>query len=68
MFRALIACLTGALCFAQTGQLDASSALFSVMAALNAAGYDQDAESANNHPLRKAVTDHLKSKNLASVA
>ncbi|MBM3754075.1 MAG: tetratricopeptide repeat protein [Acidobacteria bacterium] len=69
VLRALLACLTGTLCLhAQTGQLDASSALFSVMAALNAAGYDQDAESANNHPLRKAVTDHLKSKNLASVA
>ncbi|HEU0124453.1 MAG TPA: hypothetical protein VFQ91_28240, partial [Bryobacteraceae bacterium] len=50
-----------------SGQLDASPALFSVMAALNAAGYDVDAQSPNNHPLRAAVTKHLQSRNLATV-
>lgn len=37
------------------------------MAALNAAGYDVDAQSPNNHPLRAAVTKHLQSRNLATV-
>lgn len=37
------------------------------MAALNAAGYDLDAQSPNNHPLRGAITAHLQSRNLATV-
>lgn len=49
------------------GQLDASPALFTVMAALNAAGYDVDAQSPNNHPLRAAVTAHLQGRNLTTV-
>ena len=40
---------------AQQGQLDASPTLFTVMAAINAAGYDADLDSPNNNPLRKAV-------------
>src|SRR5205814_7929064 len=35
------------------GQLDASPTLFTVMAAINAAGYDAELASPNNHPLRK---------------
>jgi tetratricopeptide (TPR) repeat protein len=52
---------------AQPGQLDASPALFSVMAALQAAGYGMDVESANNHPLRAAVTKHLVERKLGTV-
>ena len=73
VFRVFLACALGAICVtaqprpAQTGQLDASPALFSVMAALNAAGYDVDAESPNNHPARAAITKHLQSRNLGTV-
>ncbi len=52
---------------AQPGQLDSSPALFTVMAALNAAGYDVDAGSPNNHPLRAAITSHLQGRNLSTV-
>jgi tetratricopeptide (TPR) repeat protein len=37
------------------GQLDASPALFTVMAAINAVGYDADLENSSNSPLRGAV-------------
>ena len=40
---------------AQQGQLDASRSLFAVLAALNAAGYDEGLDSPTNHPLRLAV-------------
>ena len=38
-----------------TGQLDASPTLFTVMAAINAVGYDADLASTNNHPVRNAI-------------
>lgn len=64
--------LAGALCaisvFAQPGQFDASPSLFTVMAALQSAGYYPEADSPNNHPLRAAVAKHLAGKNYASVA
>jgi tetratricopeptide (TPR) repeat protein len=47
--------------------LDSSAALFSVMAALNAAGYDVEAQSPSNHPLRAAITQHLQGRNLTTV-
>jgi tetratricopeptide (TPR) repeat protein len=50
------------------GQLDASPTLFTVMAAINAAGFDADADSPNNHPLRTAVRKILAGQNLPSVA
>ena len=74
VLRGLLSCAFGATLLlaqpkpAQPGQLDASPALFSVMAALNAAGYDVDAQSPNNHPLRAAVTKHLQGRNLTTVA
>lgn len=49
------------------GQLDASEAMFTVMAAINAAGFDQDADSPDNSPLREQVRDYLKGLNLKSV-
>jgi tetratricopeptide (TPR) repeat protein len=49
------------------GQLDASPTLFTVMAAVNAAGYDAQIDSTNNHPLRKAVRDELAKKNIPSL-
>lgn len=38
------------------------------MAAINAAGYDSDLDSAANHPLRKNVREYLKNRNLPSLA
>ncbi len=53
---------------AEKGQLDSSPALFSVLAAINAAGYDADVSSAANHPLRQKVRDYLATKkDLSSV-
>jgi tetratricopeptide (TPR) repeat protein len=49
-------------------QLDASPSLFAVLAAVNAAGYDDEIESPSNHPLRKALRDYLAGQNLASLA
>lgn len=40
---------------AEPGQLDASQSLFSVMAAINAAGYDSDLNSPLNSPVRELV-------------
>ena len=39
------------------GQLDGSEALFTVLAAINAAGYDADLDSNANSPVRKQVRD-----------
>jgi tetratricopeptide (TPR) repeat protein len=47
------------------GQLDASPTLFTVMAAINAAGYD--AGLARSHPLRLAVRDELAKRNIPSL-
>jgi tetratricopeptide (TPR) repeat protein len=52
---------------AEQSQLDGNEALFTVMAAINAAGYDADLASNANHPLRKAVRDHLAARSLSSV-
>jgi len=66
----LVACwlALAPLASAQTeGQLDASETLFTVMAAINAAGYDADIDSPFNHPLRAQVRQYLASRKLASV-
>jgi len=44
---------------AEQGQLDSSPALFSVIAAINAAGYDADLASLSNSPLRARIRAHL---------
>jgi len=51
----------------QHGQLDASQTLFSVLAAINAGGYDTDLASAANHPLRAMIRKELASRNLSVV-
>lgn len=60
---ALIAMAVPTVRAADKGQLDADAALFTVMAAINAAGYDAELDSPANHPLRKAVRDYLKTRN-----
>jgi tetratricopeptide (TPR) repeat protein len=52
----------------EPGQLDASPALFTVMAALNAAGYDAEVASPNNHPLRNAIRAELAKRTIPSLA
>ena len=49
------------------GQLAANEVLFTVMAAINAAGYNADLDSTANSPVRKRVRDALAGKHLASL-
>jgi tetratricopeptide (TPR) repeat protein len=51
----------------QPGQLDASRTLFSVLAAINAAGYDVDLASPANHPLREIIRREIAAKRLPVV-
>jgi len=72
LIRALLAgfLLTGITTCAsppEQGQLDASPALFSVLAAINAAGYDADLDSPANHPLRAAVRRELAALKIPSL-
>jgi tetratricopeptide (TPR) repeat protein len=64
----LVAIPTGRAQQAPLGQLDASPTLFTVMAAINAAGYDAGIDSPSNHPLRKAIRDELAKRNIPSLA
>ena len=52
---------------AELGQLDASPTLFTVMAAINAAGYTADLSSPNNHPLRDEIRAELAKRNIPSL-
>jgi tetratricopeptide (TPR) repeat protein len=52
---------------ADSGQLDASPSLFTVMAAINAAGYKAEWSSPNNHPIRFAVQEELAKRNIPSL-
>jgi tetratricopeptide (TPR) repeat protein len=49
---------------AQQGQLDASPSIFSVMAAINVAGYDAEIDSRSNHPFREFLRRELASKDI----
>src|ERR1700716_503315 len=51
----------------QPGQLDGSETLFTVLAAINAAGYDADLDSAANYPIRKQIREMIEAKHLESV-
>ncbi|PWU10651.1 MAG: hypothetical protein C5B51_03975 [Terriglobia bacterium] len=68
LLSAILAALTAYAQNAETGQLDASPTLFTVMAAINAAGYSADLASPNNHPLRDAVRAELAKQNVESLA
>ena len=52
---------------AQTGQLDASPSVFTVMAAINAAGYDDDVASPHNARLRMDIRNELAKRNIPSL-
>lgn len=49
-------------------RFEVSETLFTAMAAINAAGYDEDIESTANHPARRWVRAQLKKKNPALLA
>lgn len=70
--RAILLALLVSLCaspaFSQSAQLDASKTMFTVLAAINAAGYDDGLNSPSAHPLRKAVRDEIARRNPPSVA
>ena len=48
-------------------QLDSNETLFYVLAAINAAGYDEQADSSTNNPLRARVREYLAKQNLKSL-
>jgi len=48
-------------------QLDSNETLFYVLAAINAAGYDEQADSSTNSPLRARVREYLAKQNLKSL-
>ena len=50
---------------AETLQLESNETLFCVMAAVNAAGYDEGINLPDNNPLRKQIRDHLASMKIA---
>jgi tetratricopeptide (TPR) repeat protein len=45
-------------------QLDSNEALFTVLAAINAAGYDAEIDSPSNSPMRKVVREYLAAQKL----
>ena len=53
---------------AETLQLDSNETLFCVMAAINAAGYDEGLNLPDNNPLRKQVRDYLATRQIACPA
>jgi len=59
----LVAALLACPLSAEQGQLDGSKSLFTVLAAINAAGYDAQIDSPASHPLRKAIRDEIKRRN-----
>lgn len=52
---------------AERGQLDVNPTLFTVMCAINAAGYSADLSSPHNHPLRDAIRAELAKRNIPSL-
>jgi tetratricopeptide (TPR) repeat protein len=55
-------------CRAEQGQLDGNPALFAVIAAIHAGGYDPDYASLSTSTLRQQIRQHLAQKNIPSVA
>jgi tetratricopeptide (TPR) repeat protein len=53
---------------AEPGQLDSSPTLFTVMAALNAAGLDAGLDAPSSHPLRKDIRAELAKRDVPSLA
>jgi tetratricopeptide (TPR) repeat protein len=62
-----MASLPGAAPAADAGSIDANQSLFTVMAAINLAGYKADLSSPNNHPLRDAIQKELAKREIPSL-
>lgn len=60
----LLAAGSGYLRATETLSLEANETLFCVMAAINAAGYDEGANLPDNSPLRKQLRDYLASQKI----
>ncbi len=70
LFSCLLAYLSstsGLLRAQERGQLDSNPSLFTVMAAIHAAGFDADMNSGANHPLRAQIRDYILKKNPPSL-
>ncbi len=72
MNRSAIVCLTLLVSApfaraAEQGQLDASPSLFTVLAAINVAGYNAELDSPSNHPLRQMIRKEIAAKHLPVV-
>jgi tetratricopeptide (TPR) repeat protein len=65
---AVICALTAKAQNTESGELDASPTLFTIMAALNAAGYDADLSSSMNSSLRNQVRTELAKEEIPSLA
>jgi predicted negative regulator of RcsB-dependent stress response len=63
----LLVALTARAAAPEKDQLDADLNLFTVLAAINAAGYDADLSSPNNSAVRAAVRKELAGKNIPSL-
>lgn len=64
----LLSLLLASLVRAEQGQLDASQTLFTVLTAINAAGYDAELDSPSNNPLRQTIRQQIAALNPPSVA
>jgi tetratricopeptide (TPR) repeat protein len=58
----ILAALVARAATPEQNQLDANPALFAVMAAINAAGYDAEADSPSNNPLRETIRKEIASR------
>src|SRR3954468_15735844 len=66
-FASVCLLTAGGLLGADNLRLDANENLFYVLAAVNAAGYDEGINLPDNHPLRKQLRDHLAAQNIPSL-
>ena len=62
----LLILAVGTLC-AQSAQLEGSKALFTVLTAFDAVGYEAEADSPSNHPLRRAIREEIQKRKLPVV-
>jgi tetratricopeptide (TPR) repeat protein len=65
LFAAICVLSSGRLHGAELLQLDTNESLFAVLAAINAAGYDEGIALPDNSPLRRQVRDYLSKQNIA---
>ena len=63
----LLAALSPPAAWSQHGTIDADETLFTVLTAINLAGYDAEIDSPTNLPLRREIRDLLAARNLESV-